>query len=384
MNRETWKENLLRTLALQTPKSVKEASIGAKGRGLANAIMLAYYDNRLHSREIHKQGKIACYMSLEYLLGKSILNHLQSLGEETLKMVSELVEEVYEVKIEDLVEWEPDAGLGNGGLGRLAACLMDSSATTGVPLRGYGLRYEKGIFSQKFENGFQIEIGDPWLKDQDPWGIRCDEEVVEINLAEMTLHAVPYDYIVPGYGVENVNRLRLWQAEAIEDFDFTRFNRFEYDGALSERNRASDITRVLYPNDEKREGVLLRFMQQYFFAQATIEDLRRQAKEIGIQPEKWSEYVAIQLNDTHPVIAIGEFVRVLVDKEKVDFEEAMDVAGKVFSYTNHTILKEALETWEISIVEEICPRTYELIKKMDQVYQNRMREKGLDESTIGK
>lgn len=384
ISRDTWKENLQKTLALQTPKSVEEASIASKGRALANAILLAYHEKRLRSQEIHGKGKIACYMSLEYLLGKSILNNLQALGEETLCMVRELVEEVYLVSFEDILEWEPDAGLGNGGLGRLAACLMDSSATMGVPLRGYGLRYEKGIFSQEFSNGFQVEKGDAWLQGQDPWGIRCDEEMVEVNIADMKIKAVPYDYIIPGYCVDNVNRLRLWKAEAIEDFDFNKFNNFEYDGALSERNRAEDITRVLYPNDEKRKGVVLRFMQQYFFAQATIEDLRRQAKKQNIPIEEWDKKVSIQLNDTHPVIAIGELIRVLVDKEGIAFKEAIKIVEGIFSYTNHTILKEALETWEMSIIQEVCPRTFNLIVNLDLHYQEEMRKRGLSEDTINR
>ncbi|VEJ35303.1 Maltodextrin phosphorylase [Aedoeadaptatus ivorii] len=382
MDIETWKNNLRMTLDLETAKPAHEASIASKARALSKAVRLRYHDRRIRSHNLHEKGKIACYMSLEFLMGKSLRNHLHALGSDTKALVAELVEEIYQVSIEELYEFEPDAGLGNGGLGRLAACFMDASATTGVPLRGYGLRYEMGMFSQKFENGFQVEVGDDWLKDGDLWGQRVEEETVIVDFKDVFLKAVPYDYIVPGYQVDNVNRLRLWKAEAVNDFDFRKFNEFDYIGAVEDRELAANITRVLYPNDERREGKVLRFMQQYFFAQATIRDLMRQGGIEHRDLKTLKNIISIQLNDTHPVIGIPEAVRILTEELGFAFEDAIDAVESIFSYTNHTILQEAMEKWHRNILDEVCPDTMKVIERMDAHYVEHLRIRGYDNDRI--
>ncbi|MDY3118910.1 MAG: glycogen/starch/alpha-glucan phosphorylase [Peptoniphilus sp.] len=382
MDRQTWKNNLLAAMYLESSKPVEEAGLAAKARALATCIRLAYHDRRIRTHQVYEQGKIACYMSLEYLIGKSLHTHLQALGPEEEATVRELVSELYGVDVCELFQFEPDAGLGNGGLGRLAACFMDAAATMGLPVRGYGLRYEKGMFAQKIEDGFQVEVGDNWLEEGDMWGLRHDDEMVPVHFKDFTLKAIPYDYIVPGYEVGNVNRLRLWRAEAMNDFDFQKFNNFDYIGAVSERALAENITRVLYPNDERREGQMLRFMQQYFFAQATLRDLFRQGNIKEMSSEERRCAISIQLNDTHPVIAIPEAIRILVDEMDFSFEEALSIAENVFNYTNHTILQEAMEKWPVSILEEVCPDTLQVIYRINDHYIEAMRARGMDETTI--
>ena len=384
MDKQTWINNLMATMYLESSKPVDEASMAAKARALATCIRIAFHDRRIRTHRAYEKGKIACYMSLEYLIGKSLKTHLQALGPAEEALVRELVPELYGVEVEDLFRFEPDAGLGNGGLGRLAACFMDAAATKGVPLRGYGLRYEKGMFAQKIEDGFQVEVGDEWLKDGDMWGRRHDDEMVPVHFKDFTLKAIPYDYIVPGYETNNVNRLRLWRAEAMNDFDFQKFNNFDYLGAVSERAIAENITRVLYPNDARREGQLLRFMQQYFFAQATLRDLLRQGDLKSMTPADRLNALAIQLNDTHPVIAIPEGIRILVDELGFSFEEALQIAEHVFNYTNHTILQEAMDKWPVAIVEDVCPDTLAVIYRLNDHYARLMRERGLDESAVRK
>ncbi|MDO5301328.1 MAG: glycogen/starch/alpha-glucan phosphorylase [Tissierellia bacterium] len=382
MKREEWALVLSNIMSLETTKPKLQASVPAKMRAMAKTITWAFYGRREESFRRHETQKQAIYMSLEYLMGKSLHNHLHALGEETEAVVSELVEELYGVHVEELYSQEPDAGLGNGGLGRLAACLMEGAATRDIPLRGYGLRYEKGIFTQQFKNGFQVEEGDQWLRAGDPWGIRNEEETLLIDIGTEKIKAVPYDYVVPGYESRNVNRLRLWQAEALNDFDFDLFNNFQYEMAVGNRNSAANITRVLYPNDEKYEGKVLRFKQQYFFAQATIADIYRSLKAQGRDLSRWGDYYAIQLNDTHPVIAIAETIRLLTEKEGFTLEEAMDTASQIFHYTNHTILKEAMETWDVAILQEVCQRTLHIIEGMDQHFRMKWQEQGLSEEQI--
>ena len=270
------------------------------------------------------------------------------------------------IDFDELEEVEQDAALGNGGLGRLAACFMEASASMDLPLMGYGVRYSQGIFKQLFLNGFQKEEGDDWLRNGDPWSLRKESESVVIRFGNSTVRAVPYDIPILGYDTRNINTLRLWQAEPMEPFDFTKFNNFEYDASLEAKNRAEDITRVLYPNDGQRSGKVLRFKQQYFFVSASIQDIVRKFKKQNGNFSEFAKYHAIQLNDTHPVIALPELMRVFLDEEHMDWAEAWKIVNETFSFTNHTILAEAMEQWPLDIVEEVCPRCYQLIHTIDK------------------
>ncbi|MBC8570461.1 glycogen/starch/alpha-glucan phosphorylase [Zongyangia hominis] len=334
----------------------------------------------LHEATVEKQRKVknAYYFSAEYLMGRMIQNNLMNLG-----LHDELKEEMKAVGINlDQLEEVEDAGLGNGGLGRLAACFLDSGATLGLPLNGYGLRYRYGLFRQQFEDGFQKELADNWLKHPDPWSIRRDDRTCTVELEGKRVLAVPYDMPVIGYHNDTINSLRLWQCEAIEDFNFEKFNNYEYDEAVAEKNYAENITRVLYPNDSTDEGRSLRIKQEYFLSSASLQDIIRTHKENGRTMASFPTYNAIQLNDTHPVFSIPELTRILIDEEGVSFQNALDIVRKTFGYTNHTIMAEALEKWDAKLVKEIVPRVYEIIERIDQQLRKDLAAAGRGEEKI--
>ncbi len=260
----------------------------------------------------YKGGKQASYLSAEFLMGRALGNNLINLG--LYKDVKEVLEEL-NINLNVLEEAEEDAGLGNGGLGRLAACFMDSCATLDLPVTGYGIRYKYGIFKQKFIDGFQVEEADDWTRYGDPWSVRRDEDTVVVSFADGDVNAVPYDTPIIGYGTNNINTLRLWQCEAKIAFNFALFNDQEYDASVEKKNRAEDVSRVLYPNDSKEAGKILRLKQQYFFVSASLQDLMRSfKKEHGNAFEKFADYHAVQLNDTHPAVAVPELMRLLTKK----------------------------------------------------------------------
>ena len=313
-------------------------------------------------------------------MGRALGNNLISLG--LYNEVKEVLDELG-FDLNRIEEIEEDAGLGNGGLGRLAACFMDSGASLEVPLKGYGIRYNNGLFSQYFEDGFQKEDVDSWLKYGEPWSIRKEDEFVTVDFEDMTVKAIPYDTPIIGYASKNINTLRLWKCEPVKEFDFKLFNEQKYDEALELKNRAEDISRVLYPNDSNREGKLLRLRQQYFLVSASLKDIIRKHKEVfGNVTEDFAKMHAVQLNDTHPVLAIPELIRLLVDEEVFTFEEAYNVASKTFAYTNHTILAEALEKWDVDLIEELFPRILEIIEKIDAEFIVNLEEKGYSEEEI--
>lgn len=357
-NREDFKKTWETQLRLGCGKTFGRANTKEKYRALAKTVMVLSVDDWIRTEERIGEGKVAYYMSLEFLMGRFLSNTLLNTG--YYEEIRSLVEEVAG-DFSALEEKEYDAGLGNGGLGRLAACFLESAATSGLPLYGYGLRYREGMFYQEIKDGFQVERGDHWLKEGDPWSLRKEEEGISVFLEGTEVRAIPYDYPVPGFHTDFVGTLRLWQCEALEDFDFQAFNDFHYDEALREKNRAEDITRVLYPNDGAYEGKLLRFKQQYFFASATMKDLLGRHKRKNRPLIEFAKYHAIQLNDTHPVIAIPELMRLLVDEEGMDFDLALREVQNTFHYTNHTILKEAMEQWPSEVICQVCPRTFEYI-----------------------
>ncbi len=305
----------------------------------------------------------AYYFSAEFLMGRALINNLINLGiyDEVREALAELG-----LALGDIESFEADPGLGNGGLGRLAACFLDSAATHDIPLYGYGIRYAYGLFKQEFSDGFQTETADDWLAHGDPWSLRILEDAVTVNFDDFTVRAVPYDMPVIGYETDTVNTLRLWQSEPLVPFDFDAFNRQEYDKANVQKNKAQDISRVLYPNDNTEEGKLLRIRQEYFFSSASLKDLVNRHKTHHGDIRSFGAYSKIQLNDTHPAVAIPELIRLLMDQEGLPFEEALAIARETFSYTNHTILWEALETWPVLYYERILHRIYEIILLLDE------------------
>ena len=323
---------------------------------VAFAVMNSISDNWKNSREAHLSSRRACYFSMEFLMGRAVYNNLFCAGiyDEAERALNELGTSL------SVLEDIEDAALGNGGLGRLAACFLDSAATLKLPLDGYGIRYKFGIFKQKIEDGFQKEYADDWTKYGDLWSKRCERDAVTVNYNGQSVIAVPYDMPIIGCKTEHISTLRLWQAEPVNEFDFAVFNSQDYLSASSEKTYAEDISRVLYPNDDTREGKLLRLKQQYFFCAASLADILRKHRERFGTLENLADYVKIQLNDTHPVISIPELIRLLM-AEGMSFEKGFEIARKVFAYTNHTIMAEALEKWDCALVEELLPDIYRLI-----------------------
>ncbi|MFO0592128.1 MAG: glycogen/starch/alpha-glucan phosphorylase [Polyangiaceae bacterium] len=329
-----------------------------------------------------KDAKRAYYLSAEFLLGRALLTNLQALG----------VEEAYRavlrdlnVDLDDLVELEPDAGLGNGGLGRLAACFMESIATLGMPGYGYGIRYEFGIFEQAIRNGAQVERADEWLRFGNPWEIERPEYSVPVRFGGHTemrhegqgkyqvvwhpgerIVGVPFDTPIAGYNTPHVNSLRLWAARAHEEFDFDLFNAGDYVRAVQAKNDSEVVSKVLYPNDNFEAGRELRLRQEYFFVACSIYDIVWRYKKTHPSFDHFSDKVAIQLNDTHPAIAIAELMRVLVDENKLGWDEAWEQTHAAFGYTNHTLLPEALERWPVSLFRRLLPRHLEIIHEINR------------------
>lgn len=348
---------------------------------ISTAVMNTISNNWINSREKRIQNRTAFYFSAEFLVGRAIYNNLISLG-----VYDEIEKELnsYGVTLNKLEDIE-DAALGNGGLGRLAACFLESAATHNIPLDGYGIRYRYGLFKQDIKDGFQVEYADDWSKYGDPWSIRCESDTITVNFKGMNVLAVPYDMPIIGYNTDNVGTLRLWQCEPEEPFDFDLFNSQKYDKSVSCKNRAEDISRVLYPNDDDYEGKKLRLKQQYFFSSASLQDIIRKYKKIhGNDFSKFADYITIQLNDTHPVISIPELIRLLTENENVTFENALKIASNVFNYTNHTIMQEALEKWDLKIIKDTIPQVLDIIKKIDKKLKKELSAKKVDSEVAEK
>ena len=353
MDKSIFKEKFMAKL----PEDIKSASPQQLHNALGDTVIEMFSDSWHESREEHLSKRRACYLSMEFLVGRAVYNNLLCLG--IYKDVDEVFSELG-ISLADLEVIE-DAALGNGGLGRLAACFLDSAATLSLPLDGYGIRYKYGLFKQSIVDGFQREDIDDWTKYGDCWSQRCDYDTVLIEYNGQTVKAVPYDMPIFGCKTKNVGTLRLWQAEPVKEFDFDVFNSQNYLEASKEKIYAEDISRVLYPNDDTNEGKKLRLKQQYFFSCASLTDIIKKHKERHGNCNNIADYVSIQLNDTHPVISIPEFIRQLMDNEGFSFEKSLEIAKKVFNYTNHTIMQEALEKWSCDLVEKLLPRVYEII-----------------------
>ena len=351
-------------------------------------------------RYYREDVKRVYYLSLEFLLGRMLLNNIVNLGAEP--QYDEAMRRIgYE--LEELAEVESDAGLGNGGLGRLAACFLDSASTLGLPFYGYGIRYEYGIFRQMIQDGHQTEAPDNWLRYGNPWEVAHPEVTFKVKFygrvegyndehghARMRwietddVDAMAYDIPVPGFKNDIVNTLRLWAAKSSQEFDLEKFNAGAYVAAVEDKTSSENISKVLYPPDDQYAGRELRLKQQYFFTSATIQDILRRFNkhhegEWHVLPEK----VAIQLNDTHPAIAIPELMRVLVDEEEVPWDEAWWICERVFAYTNHTVLPEALETWSKELLGRLLPRHLQIIEEIDRRFRTAVAE-AADEEAIGR
>ncbi|MFZ2653983.1 MAG: glycogen/starch/alpha-glucan phosphorylase [Victivallales bacterium] len=339
----------------------------------------------------NRKPKCVCYLSLEYLMGRALGNAMINL--EVYDVAKEAMEDLG-FDIESIEEEELDAGLGNGGLGRLAACFLDSMATLQYPAFGYGIRYNFGIFKQIIQDGSQVEEPDHWLRQGNAWEIRRPERMRRIRFYGHTekarnsdskfkkewvdtqdVLAMPYDVPIPGFKTVHVNNLRLWSARSLYGFNLSSFNSGDYINANLEASLTENITKVLYPNDNNYGGKELRLKQQYFLVSATLQDIIYRDKGQGGDIRKIDEKVAIQLNDTHPAMAIPEFMRILVDEEDVDWEEAWGICVKTFSYTNHTLMSEALERWPVQMLEKLLPRHLEIIYELNDRFLRRIANK---------
>ena len=335
---------------------------------VSKAVMAHIGDNIKKSQLAHNEKRRAYYFSAEFLVGRAIYNNLLCTG---LLSDTEKLLENEQKNITDFEEIE-DAALGNGGLGRLAACFLDSGATLGLPLDGYGIRYRFGLFKQYFLDGFQKETLDDWSKYGDPWSQRKESDTVLVEFSDYKVKAVPYDMPIIGYGGKHISNLRLWQAEPIEQFDFTLFDSGKYEKCVTDKNRAEDISRVLYPNDNTLYGKLLRLRQQYFFCSASLQDIIKKFKLKHTDFAEFPEFITIQLNDTHPVISIPELIR-LLSLEGVGFDSALEIAKGVFNYTNHTVLPEALEKWHMKFIKKISPETASIITKINAKFKKELK-----------
>ena len=344
------------------PKDISSATPQQLHNALGETVMELYSQQWSNARGEHLSKRRAAYLSMEFLVGRAVYNNLLCLG--IYNEVNEAFSELG-LNLADLEVIE-DAALGNGGLGRLAACFLDSAATLGLPLDGYGIRYKYGLFRQTIEDGFQREYIDDWTRYGDPWSVRCDEDTVLIKFNGQIVKAVPYDMPIFGCKTENIGTLRLWQAEPVKEFDFETFNNQQYLEASKEKVFAEDISRVLYPNDDTNEGKKLRLKQQYFFSAASVADiLGNHLNQYGTL-ENLPDKIAIQLNDTHPTIAIPEMMRILLDECSYEWDAAFDICRKVFAYTNHTVMSEALEKWNVDIFRSTLPRIWQIVQEMDR------------------
>ena len=391
---EEFKRNLEKRLHDRYGKNIAQATKSDLFDAVAASVLDPIVKNWMATREAYDAQPVRqlYYFSAEFLMGRALGNNLINAGIE--KQVKEVLKDM-SIDYDMIEDKEPDAGLGNGGLGRLAACFLDSLATLDYPGHGYGIRYEYGMFEQRIENGWQVEYPDRWLKHRDPWEVKRSDLAVTVrfggtivydrtpdgrmhfslqNAEEVT--ATPYDTPIVGYDTNTVNTLRLWEATSPNGFDLQLFNDMQYNRAVERQNSAENISRVLYPNDSGPSGKALRLKQQYFFSSASLQDLvRAYVSRFGTDFGKFAELHVIQLNDTHPVVAIPELMRILMDEYNVGWDDAWNIVTHTFAYTNHTILAEALEKWPIEIFQGLLPRVYQIVEEINRRLLISLREK---------
>ena len=395
---EKFKASLVERLKRQYGKDIAHANSHDLYDAVAACTREMITSNWMATRTEYEKNpcKQLYYFSAEFLMGRALSNNLINLK------IKDAVKEVLNgMNIDyNLVEdQEPDAGLGNGGLGRLASCFLDSLATLDYPGHGYGIRYEYGMFEQHIEDGYQVEYPDNWLRHRDPWEIKRSDLAVTVKFggniaygntpdgqprfyienAEEVI-ATPYDMPIIGYDTNTVNTLRLWEATSADGFDLQLFNDMQYNRAVEKQNSAENISRVLYPNDNGPTGKALRLKQQYFFSSASLQDLVHHfVSNFGPDFKKFPDYHVIQLNDTHPVVAIPELMRIFIDEYGLGWDEAWAIVQKTFAYTNHTILAEALEKWPIEIFQGLLPRIYQIVEEINRRFVEDLRDKYPDD-----
>ncbi len=409
--KEFFEEGIARHLKIRHAKTIENASVKQIFDALSRTIMEIIQEKRFDtfSRQSQSDVKEVYYFSAEFLIGRSLFNNLNSLG--VTSAVSQALQKCLAVNkiydkysLEDIEEAEPDAALGNGGLGRLAACFLDSLATLDYPGHGYGILYKYGMFEQAIENGEQKELADAWLAAGNPWLVERQDLRVHVffggspvvRFAENgkmyyefkdaeDIIATPFDFPIVGHNSNTVNRLRLWQASSSSGFNLSKFNDMAYIEAHHKNLDAENITCVLYPNDFGAEGKRLRLRQQYFFTSASLQDILRQfIAKAGTDFQKLPDLAVIQLNDTHPVVAIPELMRLLLDDYHLDWAEAEEIVSRVFAYTNHAILAEALEKWPIDMFRQLLPRVYQIVEEINRRFLESLRVRGMTESDIAK
>ena len=382
-DKEKFKKELESNVRMLFRRNLDEATTQQIYQAVAYSVKDDIIDNWIETHKAYEKQdkKMVYYMSMEFLMGRALGNNMINLL--CYDEVRETLEELgFDMNL--IEDQEPDAALGNGGLGRLAACFLDSLATLGYPAYGCGIRYRYGMFKQKIENGYQVEVPDNWLKYGNPFEIKRDEYAVEVKFGgyvDVEMHngrqkfvqkgyqsvrAVPYDMPIVGYGNHIVNTLRIWDAEAINNFNLDSFDKGEYEKAVEQENLARTICEVLYPNDNHMAGKELRLKQQYFFISASVQRAVAKYKQTHDDIRKFHEKVTFQLNDTHPTVAVAELMRILVDEEGLEWDEAWEVTRKTCAYTNHTIMAEALEKWPIELFSRLLPRVYQIVEEINR------------------
>ena len=382
-DKEKFKKELESNVRMLFRRKLEEATPQQIYQAVAYSVKDDIIDNWIETHKAYEKQdkKMVYYMSMEFLMGRALGNNMINLL--CYDDVRETLEELG-LDLNLIEDQEPDAALGNGGLGRLAACFLDSLATLGYPAYGCGIRYRYGMFKQKIENGYQVEVPDNWLKYGNPFEIKRDEYAVEVKFGgyvDVEMHngrqkfvqkgyqsvrAVPYDMPIVGYGNHIVNTLRIWDAEAINNFNLDSFDKGEYQKAVEQENLARTICEVLYPNDNHMAGKELRLKQQYFFISASVQRAIAKYKETHDDIRKFHEKVTFQLNDTHPTVAVAELMRILVDEEGLEWDEAWKITRKTCAYTNHTIMAEALEKWPIELFSRLLPRVYQIVEEINR------------------
>ena len=393
LNKEEFKKEVVDYLKVLNFRTVEEATQQQLFQAVAYALKDYVVDQWMATHKAYRKNdaKIVYYLSMEFLTGRALGNMIINLKGNT--EIKEALEEL-NINLENLEEEEPDAALGNGGLGRLAACFLDSLATLGYPAYGCGIRYKYGMFKQEIENGYQKEVPDDWLKNGNPFEIKRAEYAQEVKFGGyitvrkdengrdkfiqenyQSVRAVPYDLPVVGYNNNMVNTLRIWDAEAIDDFNLNSFDKGDYHKAVEQQNLARTICEVLYPNDNHYAGKELRLKQQYFFVSASVQRAVKSYMHRHNDIKKLHEKVCFQLNDTHPTVAVAELMRILMDEHNLEWDEAWEITNKTCAYTNHTIMAEALEKWPLELFSRLLPRIYQIVEEINRRFINEIQSR---------
>jgi glycogen phosphorylase len=403
MDVDAFKRSFLEWLIYSIGKDVKAASKGDWFRAVVHGVRDRIVDRWMDTTRAYYQQDVKriYYLSLEFLIGRLLRDSLYNLN--IVDICRQALEEVG-VDLNEVLEFEPDAALGNGGLGRLAACFLDSMATLGLPGYGYGIRYDFGMFEQRFEDGRQIEVPESWLDFGNPWEFQRPEVMYPVHfygrveqyrdsfghvryrwVESSTVLAMAYDTPVVGYGGQTINTLRLWSARAMQNFDLHDFNRGNFMGAVQQKVLSENLTRVLYPHDETEAGKELRLKQEYFFTSASLQDILRRYAQHHRNFDALPEKIALQLNDTHPAIGVAELMRLLIDLYQLDWEKAWALTSACINYTNHTLMPEALEAWPVRMLERLLPRHMQIIYEINARFLTRVRAKyKSDDATISR